>query len=128
MEKKNWFVITTYHERYSLETLFYYAPNKTFDEVVDELFIDTDDMEVREENHFYIIDQSCRNPMTMEKFKYSYPKIKDMTGLAHIHLDATMIVSEEYMKKEEYAAQIWGDSDSKFGLLDYNREGSINND
>lgn len=121
MEKKNWFIITTCHERYSLETALRYIPNETLEEVIDSLFIDCGNIETREENHFYVIDQSCRNPMTMEKHSYSYPLIKDMTGLAHIHLDATMIVSEEYIQKEEFAAQCWGDSDSKFGLIDYDR-------
>ena len=78
MEKKNWFIITTCHERYSLETALRYIPNETLDEVVDSLFIDCGNIETREENHFYVIDQSCRNPMTMEKYSYSYPLIKDI--------------------------------------------------
>lgn len=121
MEKKNWFIITTYHERYSLETLFHYAIDQTFNEVVNKLHIDTGGMETIEEGHYYVIDHSCRNTMTIEKHGYSYPNIKDMSGLAHIHLDAIMIVSEEYMKKEKCVSQVWGISDSKFGLIDYDR-------
>ncbi len=128
MEKKNWFIVTTYHERYSLETLLEFLPNRTLTEVLDELVIDKNQLEIREEGHCYMIDLSGRTPLKKELHCYSYPNIKDMTGLAHIHLDATMIVSEEYIKNEECIGQCWGDSDSKFGLLDYDREGRMNND
>ena len=127
-EKKNWFIITSYHERYSLETIFEFLPNKTLTEVFDELIINKDKLEIRKEGHCYMLDLCGRTPLNPELHSYSYPRIKDMTGLAHIHLDATMIVSEEYIKNEGYIGQCWGDSDSKFGLLDYNREGRINND
>ena len=129
MEKKNWFIITTYHERYSLETVFEFLPNKTLTEVFEELLIvNKDKLETVKEGHCYMLDLSARNSLKKELHSYSYPLIKDMTGLAHIHLDATMIMTEEYIKNEGYVGHCWGSSDSKFGLLDYNREGNINND
>ena len=126
MKKRNWFIIASYHERYSLETTVTYCPDMTIEEVIDmELRISREHIKEREYDHFYEADLSCRQKLEKEKHGYSYPDIKDMTGLAHIHLDSVMIVSETYLKDEGVASQCWGYSDSKFGLLDYNRESEV---
>lgn len=123
MEKRNWFVIATSHERYSLETVVVYCSDMTIEEVVNaKLMINKAEIQEREFDHFYCIDSSCRHKLEKEKHGDSYPNIKDMTGLAHIHLDSVMIISEAYLKDKGIADLSWGHSDSKFGLLDYNRE------
>lgn len=120
MIKKNWLVVSTIHERYGLETSLCYFCDYTIDRLVELLRLDK--IETILEDNCYMVDLSCRNPMSISHFGDSYPNIKDMQGLAHMHLEAIMIVSEDFFRTTGCVSQSWGASDSKFGLLDYNRE------
>lgn len=122
MNKKNWFVIATCHAKYSFETLFHFFKDMTIKEVIDKLILENSEVDEVVKENVYEVDLCGRIPLTKERYGDSYPEIKDMTGLAYIHLDATLIVAEDYVKENESVFQCWGSSGSKFGLLDYCRK------
>ena len=120
----NWLVITTYHERYSFETEINKFNNCSLKEVLDNYYIYSDDYDRIEkyrdktfpEENNYLLDLSAHYELDTE---YTYTKLKGLP-LQGIHLDVMYII--DLNKFDNSESFIWGNTETKFGLIDYNRE------
>ena len=121
MECMNWIVIENFHERYSFETNMRLHINTSLKDIFKEYGVDPDSDKIKKNNNIYTIDYSKHTKIDT---KYSNPDLVRLP-LAAINLDSLLICSLDDFYEEQYASFIWGDTNSKFGLIDLEKEGTI---
>ena len=117
----NWIVIETFQERYSFETYLRLHINTTLDDICKEYGIEDDDLQKTLGEDKYKVDYSKHRDIDT---KWSNPEL-DGLPLKAIHLESLLIVSLDEFYKDESACFVWGNTNSKFGLIDLDERGTV---
>ena len=116
----NWLVIEIGHERYCFNTDVTIYNNCSLGDVLKEYFIPKETLEKDLEKIYqknYNLDLCVRNKLDT---KYSFPILEGLP-LKDIHIGAIHIIDMDYLNENEYVSFIWGSTDKKFGLIDFDR-------
>ena len=112
--ERSWLVSETAHERYSFDTEINIYHNITLEKLVEQLGWTMEDVEKHPQDEIYTIDKTIHNELDTT---YAYPEFKG-TGARYIGLENCLIVPLDYLLAEESAHWIWGQTNTKFGLID----------
>ena len=112
--KRDWLVSETAHERYSFDTEINIYRDYTLEDLVTELGWTMEDVEKHPQNEVYTIDKTKHGELDTQ---YTYPEFQG-TGARYIGLENCLIVPLDVLITEEYAHWIWGQTNTKFGLID----------
>lgn len=124
--KRNWIVLSVRHERYSFDTTLNIYWDRTLQDIMDnELFLPMyeqykdkiEKVHSDPDDHAYMLDLSSHSEIDTQ---YTYPGL-DANKIQHLHLDVYMFVPLDEFLNEEYQSFVWGNTESKFGILDIKR-------
>lgn len=117
MEKSNYLVIKTYHERYYFSTITNFYWNKTLKDILNEYELKMEDLDSSQKG-FYMVDKS--QIRQLGNVELNYYKIDGVDGFDP---DCLIIVDlNEINPDNDYNEFIWGHTNTKFGLLDIRKE------
>lgn len=116
--KSNWIVTKLHHERYTfdIETLIY--KNKTILEILDDLVYwgSENKLEKYENSNTYILDEIYHEDKDSDTWCLTE---EEQNRFRPLHIGALMITQLDEFLKEEYMSGCFGDTNRKYGVMDY---------
>lgn len=116
--KNNWIVTILRHERYTFDigTLIY--KNKTILEILDDLVYWglENRLEKYENSNTYIIDEIYHEDKDSDTWCLTE---EEKNRFRPLHIGALMITPLDEFLKEEYMSGCFGDTNRKYGVMDY---------